>query len=73
MAISLGIVKVNIATASFNSLAKKVEEYIERTGAHNYFDLNEAHGAGGIRKCKAPYRSLSLRKTTGTYIINTER
>lgn len=41
-AISLGIRKVNIATASFNSLTKKVEEYIASEGKHNYFDLNEA-------------------------------
>lgn len=41
-AISLGIKKVNIATASFNSLTRKVEEYIRTEGKHNYFDLNEA-------------------------------
>lgn len=41
-AISLGIVKVNIATASFNSLTRKVEEYIRTEGTHNYFDMNVA-------------------------------
>ena len=41
-AISLGIRKVNIATASFNSLTKKVEAYIASTEKHNYFDLNVA-------------------------------
>lgn len=41
-AISLGIVKVNIATASFNSLTKRAEEYLQSEGSHNYFDLNEA-------------------------------
>lgn len=41
-AISYGICKVNIATASFNSLTKKAEAYLKTTGGHNYFDLNEA-------------------------------
>ena len=41
-AISLGIVKVNIATASFNQLTKRVEEYFRTEGEHNYFKLNEA-------------------------------
>ena len=41
-AISLGIVKVNIATASFNQLTKRAEEYFWTEGAHNYFKLNEA-------------------------------
>lgn len=41
-AITLGICKVNIATASFNSLTKEVEKYIETEGKHNYFDMNEA-------------------------------
>lgn len=40
-AISLGIVKVNIATASFNQLTKRAEEYFQTEGAHNYFKLNE--------------------------------
>ena len=41
-AISLGIVKVKIATASFNQLTKRAEEYFRTEGAHNYFKLNEA-------------------------------
>ena len=41
-AISLGIVKVNIATASFNQLTKRAEEYFQTEGAHNYFKRNEA-------------------------------
>ncbi len=41
-AISLGIVKVNIATASFNKLTEYAEEYLKSEGAHNYFALNEA-------------------------------
>ena len=41
-AIELGIVKVNIATASFNRLTKHAEEYLKSEGAHNYFDLNLA-------------------------------
>jgi len=35
-----GIRKVNIATASFNSLTKEVESYISNNDKHNYFDLN---------------------------------
>ena len=41
-AISLGIRKVNIATASFNSLTAHVEKYMESTDKHNFFDLNDA-------------------------------
>lgn len=41
-AISLGICKVNIATASFNSLMQRVEEYMAAEKGHNYFDLNTA-------------------------------
>ena len=33
---------MNIATASFNSLTKEVENYLETEGKHNYFDMNEA-------------------------------
>lgn len=45
-AISLGIRKVNIATASFNSLTKKAEEYMASKGKHNYFDLSAAMAEG---------------------------
>ena len=41
-AIELGIVKVNIATASFNRLTKYAEKYLQSEGTHNYFNLNEA-------------------------------
>ena len=41
-AISLGIVKVNIATASFNKLTQRAEEYLQSEGKHNFFSLNEA-------------------------------
>lgn len=41
-AIRRGICKVNIATASFNSLTKAAEEYFKEEGSHNFFDLNEA-------------------------------
>lgn len=51
-AISLGIKKVNIATASFDSLTKKVEEYIGMEGHHNYFDLNEAMEQGTYENVK---------------------
>ena len=41
-AISLGIRKVNIATASFNSLTAHVEKDMASTDKQNFFDLNEA-------------------------------
>lgn len=52
LAISKGIVKVNIATASFNSLTKRVEEYIMTQGTHNYFALNEAMVQGVYENVK---------------------
>ena len=51
-AISLGIRKVNIATASFNSLTKKVEAYIASSEKHNYFDLNVAMVEGTYENVK---------------------
>lgn len=61
-AISLGIRKVNIATASFNRLTKRAEEYLADAGKHNYFSLNEAmvqgtyeNAARHIRVFNTPY------------------
>ena len=51
-AISLGIRKVNIATASFNSLSAHVEKYMESTDKHNFFDLNEAMVQGTYENVK---------------------
>ncbi|MEG0961464.1 MAG: class II fructose-bisphosphate aldolase [Lachnospiraceae bacterium] len=51
-AISLGIVKVNIATASFNSLIKRAEEYFQTEGPYNYFSLNEAMVQGTYENVK---------------------
>ncbi|MFR2775848.1 MAG: class II fructose-bisphosphate aldolase [Anaerostipes sp.] len=51
-AISLGIRKVNIATASFKSLTKQAEEYLSTEGAHNYFDLNAAMVLGTYKNVK---------------------
>ena len=51
-AISLGIRKVNIATASFNSLTAHVEKYMESTDKHNFFDLNEAMVQGTYENMK---------------------
>lgn len=51
-AISLGIRKVNIATASFNSLTAHVEKYMESTDKHNFFDLNEAMVQGTYKNVK---------------------
>ena len=51
-AISLGIRKVNIATASFNSPTAHVEKYMESTDKHNFFDLNEAMVQGTYENVK---------------------
>lgn len=51
-AISLGTRKVNIATASFNSLTAHVEKYMESTDKHNFFDLNEAMAQGTYENVK---------------------
>lgn len=51
-AISLGIVKVNIATASFNRLTKRAEEYLQAEGKHDYFKLNEAMVQGTYENVK---------------------
>lgn len=51
-AISMGIVKVNIATANFNCLMKRVEEYMGTKQEHNYFELNEAMVKGTYENVK---------------------
>ena len=51
-AISLGILKVNIATASFNRLTLRAEEYLRSEGSHNYFSLNEAMVQGTYENVK---------------------
>lgn len=51
-AISLGIRKVNIATASFNSLTVHVEKYMASADKHNFFDLNEAMVQGTYENVK---------------------
>lgn len=51
-AISLGIVKVNIATASFNKLVQRAEEYLKSEGKHNYFALNEVMVRGTYENVK---------------------
>ena len=51
-AISLGIVKLNIATASFNRLTMRAEEYLCSEGKHNYFELNEAMVRGTYENVK---------------------
>lgn len=51
-AISLGIRKVNIATASFNRLVQSVEAYMASTDRHNFFDLNTAMTQGTYENVK---------------------
>lgn len=47
-----GISKVNIATASFNSLTKEAEAYLDNKNKHNYFDLNLAMVKGTYNNVK---------------------
>ena len=58
-AISLGIRKVNIATASFNSLTAHVEKYMASTDKHNFFDLNEAMVQGTYENVKRIFLYLT--------------
>ena len=51
-AISLGIKKVNIATASFNSLTEYVRRYFADNDTYNYFDLDKAMIKGTYENVK---------------------
>jgi len=51
-AISLGIRKINIATASFDCLTERAGEYLKGAGRHNYFGLNEAMVLGTYENVK---------------------
>lgn len=51
-AISLGIYKINIATASFKALTKYAEDYITKSEKHNYFDLSRAMVQGVYENVK---------------------
>lgn len=51
-AISLGIRKINIATASFDSLTKEAAKYLHSAEKHDYFQLNEAMVRGVYENVK---------------------
>ena len=55
-AAGLGIRKINIATASFDSLTKKAEAYLKSEGKHDYFGLNEAMVQGVYENVKRHIR-----------------
>lgn len=61
-AISYGIVKINIATASFNRLTTRAEEYLRTEGTHNYFALNEAMEQGTYENVKHHIEVFNCRK-----------
>lgn len=65
-AISLGIVKINIATASFNSLTKKAEEYFKTDSKYNYFSLNEAMVLGTYENVKHHIEVFNCKKALDT-------
>jgi len=56
-----GIVKVNIATATFNRLTKEVENYISSNDKHNYFDLNLAMVKGSYDNIKHHINVFNLK------------
>ncbi|MDF2888317.1 MAG: ketose-bisphosphate aldolase [Lacrimispora sp.] len=51
-AVGLGIRKINIATASFDSLTREAEKYLKTEGKHDYFGLNEAMVQGVYENVK---------------------
>ena len=51
-AVGLGIRKINIATASFDSLTREAEKYLKSEGRHDYFGLNEAMVQGVYENVK---------------------
>ncbi|WP_097003175.1 class II fructose-bisphosphate aldolase [Lacrimispora amygdalina] len=55
-AAGLGIRKINIATASFDSLTQKAEAYLKSEGKHDYFGLNEAMVQGVYENVKQHIR-----------------
>lgn len=59
-AISLGIRKVNIATASFQALTAKVEDYLSEPVEHNYFSMNEAMIQGVYENVKKHIEVFNL-------------
>lgn len=59
-AISLGIRKVNIATASFDSLTKRAKEYLSSDKKHDYFGLNEAMVQGTYENVKKHIQIFSV-------------
>jgi len=56
-----GIVKVNIATATFNTLTNEVKNYINNNDKHNYFDLNLAMVNGAYKNVKHHIDVFNLR------------
>lgn len=51
-AIQKGIVKINIATASFGKLTECANDYFKEPSPHNFFSLNEAMVAGVYENVK---------------------
>ena len=55
-AVGLGIRKINIATASFDSLTREAEKYLKSEGRHDYFGLNETMVQGVYENVKQHIR-----------------
>lgn len=61
-AIRLGIRKINIATASFDSLTREAAGYLETDGKHDYFGLNEAMVRGVYENVKRHIRIFNCKE-----------
>ena len=61
-AVSLGIRKINIATASFDCLTREAARYLETPGKHDYFGLNEAMAGGVYENVKQHIRIFNCRE-----------
>lgn len=61
-AVRLGIRKINIATASFDSLTREAKKYLAGEGKHDYFGLNEAMVYGVYVNVKEHIRIFNCRE-----------
>lgn len=61
-AAGLGICKINIATASFDSLTREAARYLKAPGKHDYFGLNEAMVRGVYENVKQHIRIFNCKE-----------
>ncbi len=56
-----GIKKINIATATFDTVEKTVHDCYNENSINGYYDLQVVEANGALRKCEAPYINFRLR------------